>query len=313
MNFSTPGFPVHHQLLELLKLMFIKSAMPSNHLILRCPLLLLPSNLSQHQDIFQWVSSLHHVVKLLELQLQVQYQSFQWIFKGLSKGLSRVFSNAKFKSINSWCSAFFMVQLSHPYMTTGKNIALIRWTFVGKVMSLLFNMLSRLVIAFPPRSKCLLTSWLQSPSVDILEPQSIKSVTVSIASPSICHEGMGPDAMILVFWMLKTSSRGMGRLWLGAGLGALSVIVSARPPFEGGHHYLHYLHNTLASDQTTGREHRPAHQQKIGLKIYWAWALPIRTRPSFPLNQFLPSGSFHKSLILICQRADKMKTTITEN
>ena len=92
-----------------------------------------------------------------------------------------------------------MVQLSHPYMTTGKNIALIRWTFVGKVMSLLSNMLSRLVIAFPPRSKYLLTSWLQSPSVDILEPQNIKSVTVSIASPSICHEGMGPDAMILVF------------------------------------------------------------------------------------------------------------------
>ena len=198
-------------------------------------------------------------------------------------------------------------------MSTGKTTALTRKTLVGKVMSLLFNMLSRLVIAFLPRSKRLLISWLQPPSAVILESKKVKSLTVSIASPSICHEVMGPDAMILVFWMLKTSSRGMGRLWLGAGLGALSVVVSARPPFEGGHHYLHYLHNTLASDQTTGREHRPAHQQKIGLKIYWSWALPIRTRPSFPLNQFLPSGSFHKSLILICQRADKMKTTITEN
>ena len=93
-------------------------------------------------------------------------------------------------------SAFFIVQLSHPYMTTGKNIALTRWTFVGKVMSLLFNMLSRLVITFLPRSKRLLISWLQSPSALILEPQKIKSDTVS---PSISHEVMGPDAMILVF------------------------------------------------------------------------------------------------------------------
>ena len=91
-----------------------------------------------------------------------------------------------------------MVQLSHPYMTIGKTIALTRWTFVGKVMSLLFNMLSRFVIAFLPRSK-LLNSWLQPPSAMILEPKKIKSVTVSIVSPSICHEVMGPDAMILVF------------------------------------------------------------------------------------------------------------------
>ena len=89
------------------------------------------------------------------------------------------------------CSAFFMIQLSHPYMTTGKTIALTRWTFVRKIMSLLFNMLSRLVIAFLPRSKHLLISWLHSPSV-ILEPKKIKSLTVSIVSPSICHEVMGP-------------------------------------------------------------------------------------------------------------------------
>ena len=92
-----------------------------------------------------------------------------------------------------------MVQLSHPYMTTGKTIALTRWTFVGKVMSLLFNVLSRLVIAFLPRSKHLLISWLQSPSAEIVEPKKIKSVTISIASPSICYEVMGSDAMILVF------------------------------------------------------------------------------------------------------------------
>ena len=96
-------------------------------------------------------------------------------------------------------SAFFIVQLSHPYMTTGKTIALTRRTLLGKVMSLLFNMLSRLVIAFLPRSKRLLISQLQSPSAVILEPKKIKSVTVSTVSPSICHEVMGPDAMILVF------------------------------------------------------------------------------------------------------------------
>ena len=92
-----------------------------------------------------------------------------------------------------------MVQFSHPYMTTGKTIALTRWAFVSKVISLLFNMLSKLVIALLPRSKCLLISWLQSPSSVILEPKKLKSVTVSIVSPSIYHEVMGPDAMILVF------------------------------------------------------------------------------------------------------------------
>ena len=102
-----------------------------------------------------------------------------------------------------WCSAFFIVQLLHPYMTTGKTIALTRQTFVGKVMTLLFNMLSWLVITFLPRSKCLLISWLQSPSKVILEPPKIKSATVSTVSASICHEVMGPDAMILVFWILS--------------------------------------------------------------------------------------------------------------
>ena len=98
-----------------------------------------------------------------------------------------------------WHSAFFIAQLSHPYVTTGKTITLTRQTFVGRIMSLHFNMLSRLVIAFLPRSKRLLISWLQLPSAVSLEPNKIKSVTVSIVSPFICHEVMGLDAIILVF------------------------------------------------------------------------------------------------------------------
>ena len=103
------------------------------------------------------------------------------------------------KASNFRRSTFFTVQLSHPYMTTGKTIALTRRTFVVKVMSLVFNMLSRLVITFLPRSKHVLISWLQSPSAVIFEPPKIKSDTVSTVSPSICHEVMGPDAMILVY------------------------------------------------------------------------------------------------------------------
>ena len=115
-----------------------------------------------------------------------------------SKGLSRVFSNITVQK-HQFFSTQLYGQLSHLYMTTGKAIALTRWTFVGKVMSLLFYMLSRFIIAFLPRRKCLLISCLQSPSAVILEPKKIKSVTVFIVSPSICHEVMGIDAMILVF------------------------------------------------------------------------------------------------------------------
>ena len=116
--------------------------------------------------------------------------------QGTLKGLLQYHSS---KASILQCSAFFIVQLSHPYMTTGKTIALTRWTFVGKVMSLLFNMLSRLVITFLPRSKHLLIAWLQSPSAVILEPPKIKSDTVSTVSPSISHEVMEPDTMIFVF------------------------------------------------------------------------------------------------------------------
>ena len=116
--------------------------------------------------------------------------------QGTPKSLLQHYSS---KSSILQCSAFLTIQLSHPYMITGKTIALTRQIFVGKVMSLLFNMLSRLVITFLPRSKRLLISWLQSPSAVILEPPKIKSDTVCTVSPSIWHEVMGPDAMILVF------------------------------------------------------------------------------------------------------------------
>ena len=128
-----------------------------------------------------------------------------WLPLGLtgliSKGLPRVFSSTTIQK-HQFFGTLFMVQLSHPSMTAGKNIALTIQTFVSKVISLLFNMLSRFVIAFLPRSKCLLISWLQSLPAVILEPKKIKSVTVSTFPPSICHKVMGPDAVFFIFWML---------------------------------------------------------------------------------------------------------------
>ena len=155
-------------------------------------------NLSHHQGLFKWVSSSHQVGKVLELQLQ--HQSFQWtprtylLLDGLvdllavQGTLKSLLQHHSSKASILQCSAFFIVQFSHPYMTTGKTIVLTRWTFVGKIVSLLFNMLSRLLITFLPRNKHLLISWLQSPSAVILEPPKIKSLTVSIVSPSICQE-----------------------------------------------------------------------------------------------------------------------------
>ena len=127
-----------------------------------------------------------------------------WLYllavQGTLKSLLQQYSS---KASILQCSAFFIVWLLHPYMTTGKTIVLTRWTFVDKVMSLLFNMLSRLVTTFLPKSKHLFISWLQSPSTVILEPRKIKSATVYTVSPSISHEVMWPDAMIIVFWMLS--------------------------------------------------------------------------------------------------------------
>ena len=139
------------------------------------------------------------MAKVLELQLNSALIFFRmdWFdllaVQGTLKSLLQHHSS---KALILWCSAFFMIQLLHLYMTTGKTIALTTWTFIDKVMSLLFNMPSRLVIVFLPSSKHLLISWLQSLSSVILEPKKIKSV---IVSPSMCHEIIGPDAMILVF------------------------------------------------------------------------------------------------------------------
>ena len=183
--------------------------MPSNHLIVWCPLLLPPS--------------IFHSIRIFtnELVLRIRWPKY-WSFSfsisppneysgpisfkmdrldllAVQGTLKSLLQHHSSKASILQRSAFFIVQLTHPYMTTGKTIALTRRIFVGKVMSLLLNMLPRLVVAFLPRSKHLLISWLQSPSAVILEPKKIKSLSVSTVSPSICHEVKGPDAMILVF------------------------------------------------------------------------------------------------------------------
>ena len=195
------------------RLMSIESVMPSNHLILCCPLLFPPSIFPSIR-VFSNESVLHiRWPKYWSFSFSIspsnEYSgliSFRidWLdllaVQGTLKSLLQHHSS---KASILQHSAFFIVQLSHLYMTTGKTIALTRWSFVGKVMSPVFNMLSRFVITFLPRSKRILISWLQSPSAVILEPPKIKSVTVSTVSPSICHEVIGPDAMIFVFWMLS--------------------------------------------------------------------------------------------------------------
>ena len=195
------------------KLMFIESVMPSGHLILCHPLLLLPSIFpsirvfsNESALCIRWPKYWTFSFNIGPSNEHPGLISFgiDWLDLLADQGtLKSLLQHHSSKASILRCSAFFIVQLSHPYMTTGKAIALTRWTFVGKVMSLLFNMWSRLVITFLPRSKRLLISWLQSPSAVILEPIKIKSITVSTVSPSIRHEVMGPDAMILVFWMLS--------------------------------------------------------------------------------------------------------------
>ena len=189
--------------------MSIESVMPSSHLILCCPLLLLPpippsirvfSNEStlRMRGPKYWIFSFS-IIPSKEIPGLISFR-MDWLDLLVVQGTLKSFlQHHSSKSSILQGSAFFTVQLSHSYMITGKTIALARWTCVGKVMSLLFNMLSRLVIAFLLRSKHLLVSWLQSPPAVILEPQNIKSVTVSIVSLSIYHEVMGPDAMIFVF------------------------------------------------------------------------------------------------------------------
>ena len=184
--------------------------MPSSHLIL-CRFLLLPPSIFPSISVFSNESVLHirwpkYWSFSFSTSLFNEYSgliSFRidWLDLLVVQGtLKSLLQHHSSKASFLLHSAFFIVQLSHPYMTTGrKTIALTRWTFVGNVTSLLYNMLSELFITFLPRSKHLLISWLKSGSAVILEPPKIKSVTVSTVSPFICHEVMGPDAMILVF------------------------------------------------------------------------------------------------------------------
>ena len=165
-------------------------------------------NLSQHPGLFQWVDSLHQVAKVLEFQLQHQ---LEWLDLLAVQGtLKSLLQHHSLKASILWHSAFFMVQFSHLYMTTGKTIALTRQTFVGKVMSLLFNTLSRFVKAFLPRSSHLLISWLQSPSTVILEPQN--KIYHCFHFPFNCHEVMGPNSKYQICnsqkkWIIKLSRK----------------------------------------------------------------------------------------------------------
>ena len=194
-----------------LKLIF-ESVMPSNHFDL-CHLLLLPS-IFPNIRVFSNESALRiRWLKYWSFSFSIHLSSgysglisfrIDWFdLLAVQGNLKNLLQHHSSKASIFWCSAFFMVQLWHWYMMTRKTIALTLRTFVSKTMSLLFNKLSRLIKTFFPRRKRLLISWLQSPSAVILEPKKIKSVTLSIVSPSLCHEVMGLDAMILVFWMLS--------------------------------------------------------------------------------------------------------------
>ena len=215
MDSIMPGFPVHHQLLELAQthIHWASDAIQPSHplsspspatfnlpsirvfskesvLCIRCP---------KYWSFSFSISPSNEYSGLISFRIDWFYLP---VIQETRKSLLQHHGS---KTSILWHSAFFMVQLSHPYMTTGKTIALTGQTFIGKLMSLLFNMLSRLAIAFLSRSKRLLISWLDSPSAEILEFKKIKSVTVSIVSQSICHEGIGSDAMILGFecWVLR--------------------------------------------------------------------------------------------------------------
>ena len=230
---------------SLLKLMSVESVMPSNHLILCHPLLIPPSIFPRIRVLFsnesvycirwpKYSSFSFSIIPSSEYSGLISFR-MDWLELLVVQGtLKSPLQHHSSKASVLWRSAFFIVQLWYPYMTTGKTIALTKWTFVGKAMSLLFYMVSRLVITFLPRSKHLLISWLQSPSAVILEPPNIKSVTISIVSPFICHEVMGPDVMILVFWMLSfkptfslSSFTFIKRLFSSSLLSAVRVVSSA--------------------------------------------------------------------------------------
>ena len=194
MNCSTPGLPVHYHLLESFKLTSIESVMPSSHLILCRPLLLL-SPIPPSIRVFSNESTLHmrwpkywsFSFSMIPSKEHPGLISFRMDWLDLlvvQRTLKSLFQHHSSKASILRCLAFLRVQLSHPYMTTGKTIALTRWTFVGKMMSLSLNMLSRLVITFLPRSKRLLISWLQSASAVILEPRNL------LAKRHLIHESL---------------------------------------------------------------------------------------------------------------------------
>ena len=244
MDYSTPGLLVHHQLPKLTQTYVhqVNDAIRLSHLLsLSSPS---PLNLSQHQGLFQWVGSSHQewpkywsfsfsISPSNEYSGLISFKIDWFDLLAVQGTLKSLLQHHNSKASILQCSAFFMVQLSHPYMTTGKTIALTRQTVVGKVMSLLFDMLSRFVIAFLPRSKCLLISWLQSLLAVILKPKKMKMFTVSIVSPSICHEVTGQGAMVLVFWILSfkpafslSSFTFIKRLFSSSLLSAIRVVSS---------------------------------------------------------------------------------------
>ena len=211
---SMPGFPVlyYHPKFVQTHVHWVGDVMPSNQFLLWQPLLL-PSNFPSIRVFscewalwIKWPKYWHFSFSISPSNEYSGLISFRIVCFDLLAGQGILTSLLQYHNLKASIhqySGFFMIQLSHLNITTEKIIALTIWTFVGKVMSQLFNTLSRFVIAFLPRSKYHLISWPQSLSTVILEPKKIKSVTVSIVSPSICHEVMGPDAMIFVFWMLS--------------------------------------------------------------------------------------------------------------
>ena len=213
MDCSTPGFPVHHWLPELTPTHVHWVGDISNHLILCHSLLLLPSIFPSIR-VFSNGSVLcirwpkywsFSISPSYEYSVLISCMMDSFDLLAVQGTLKSLLQNHSSKASILWSSAFFMVQLSHSFMTTGKTIAWTRRIFFGKVISLLFNMLSRLVIIFLPRSERLLIPWLQSPSAVILEPQNIKSLTVSTVSPSICHEVMRPFCFSGEPWLIEQS------------------------------------------------------------------------------------------------------------
>ena len=210
MDCSMPAFPVHHQLLEFTQthVHWVGDAIQPSYP--RCSLLLLPSIFSSMRVFFNDSALRIRWPKYWSFSFSIrpsnEYSgliSFRLDILAVQGSLkSLLIYHSSQASILQWL-VFFIVQLSHPYRTIGKTVALTRWNFVGKVMSLLFNMLSRLVIAYRLRNKHLFISWLKSTPAGILEPKPIKSLTHSIVSPSLCHEVMGLNAIIFIFWMLS--------------------------------------------------------------------------------------------------------------